>query len=1573
MPDNIITADDTAQALLSGGIYFKRDGNEHALGMQLSLMTQADQLYSLWLQGTPEGKYRFEETETENLDFVYIEAENGRWYAFCVGQAAFLLENNKAHKVLLKDQQQLPIVYEGKRYVMYVETVSSNSNIYHNYFVEQNVGITIGRSESNDICYTSPFVSSNHALLRYNEGSWSVRDISNKNGVYLNGRRVTEASLNVGDKLFVMGLRAIIGVGFVSLNDGNNRIYINDEKLRYITKNQLRAEEMTEEEEDEVYFNRMPRKRLPLNAEPISLEFPPMSLDSNKIPLLLRMGGPLVMSTNAMLAGRFTMLFSSVLFPFLTQKYTDREKKQYEERRKTKYREYLALKEQEIRKECAQEQDVLNQNYPPLDTILSYTTRRDRLWERRSTDDDFLSLRVGYGTTPMLAPLDYPAKGFSLDEDELETEMYNVAENEYNLERVPIMASITEEFVCGVLGPRNLTFSFIRRLIYRISILNSPEEVKLVFLMKPEDLAKLEFIKYLPHVWNNQRNIRFIATNTSEAYQISEYLKNEFGEDITTPGELKKVLRIRPYYVVIAFSKPIFDSVGVLSEIMAEEENHGVSILTVFDDLPKECSKIFSLDSSGCHAVQYLKKLDRQMEHFYFDTYHRRTADISMKTISNLKLRLEDQGYTLPKTVTFLEMYGVGKVEHLNPLKRWKDNNPVKSLAAPIGVGTDGQLFCLDLHEKYQGPHGLVAGMTGSGKSEFIITYILSMAVNFNPDEVAFILIDYKGGGLAGAFEDPDRGIHLPHLVGTITNLDGAAIQRSLMSIQSELKRRQSIFNKAKSIANEGTMDIYTYQKLFRSGVVTEALPHLFIISDEFAELKQQEPEFMDQLISAARIGRSLGVHLILATQKPAGVVNEQIRSNTKFRVCLRVQDKSDSNDMLKRPEAAELTDTGRFYLQVGYNELFALGQSAWCGADYEPQDEVVIHKDDAVSFINDVGQSIYEVKPKVQRKKSGIKQIVAIVKYLSDLAQREQIAPRKLWTEALGKEISIQSMLENNDVSQDRISALVGVVDDPETQKQFPLYLELQEWQNLLIFGDGASGKSTLLQTMLYSLVKSYTPEQVNFYVFDFSCHTFNVFKAVPHCGGVVTEEDADAVERMFRLIAEIAEERKRLFATAEVNSFEAYCEVNRIPLIVVVIDNYVGLSGMKKGVDDYIYTLHEKIRAASGYGIRFVITVGFLNEINSKTRQQCGGRLTLHMKDRFDYSEALNCRTKYTPPEGAGRGMCCVEERAMEYQTAMYVAGETEQERIQMLRRELDGLAQAYEGALQAKKLLTIVENETYEEFCMKQRSGVIPLGYDLEKYAVVNLPLKQFSCMSVYFGNPLATVPVLKNFLYAAKREKMSLMIVRGSKNSLFDQDSVLLDEAEWTSVTYFASTVEGSEQLWRALSAKLVARKKQREEYCEEQSWNPKAKDTPEKCFSYLRKYSKPVLLLFENFRDFINNPDEAATTIYPTIFKMLAYSNIYAIACFGPGEGKQVKSSLSAQQFIGESLVLSFGGQLNQQDLVTLPTELRNQTAMVEKYNKCVMRYRGKFHLFQMPCEIVENTALAEDEDDASIF
>ena len=297
----------------------------------------------------------------------------------------------------------------------------------------------------------------------------------------------------------------------------------------------------------------------------------------------------------------------------------------------------------------------------------------------------------------------------------------------------------------------------------------------------------------------------------------------------------------------------------------------------------------------------------------------------------------------------------------------------------------------------------------------YFLNNILSLAINYHPNEVQFVLIDYKGGGIAGAFENRQTVVRLPHLVGTITNLDTSEMNRTLVSIESELKRRQIKFNQVRDLLGESTIDIYKYQKLYREGKITEPISHLFIISDEFAELKKQQPEFMNQLISIARIGRSLGIHLILATQKPSGVVNDQIWSNSKFKICLKVQDRSDSMEVLKKPDAASIKEVGRFYLQVGYDEYFEIGQSGWAGAKYNPTDYVVEKIDDSIDFVNNIGYSIKTINNNMdntQVENSG-DQLTNIVRYIINLSQKNNIVTQKLWLDSIPENIYLFDLIK--------------------------------------------------------------------------------------------------------------------------------------------------------------------------------------------------------------------------------------------------------------------------------------------------------------------------------------------------------------------------------------------------------------------------------------------------------------------------------------------------------------------------------------------------------------------------------
>lgn len=1536
---------------------------EHPTGINAYLMGDTTELIQLPVY--PEGKFHFKNNE----EILYIEGSDQKWRIHA-GEGTSFFVNDKAYSKLSLKDKAMTLVKSGDQYLFfYCEYTNQESLKYHNYFVRDTKLIHVGKAENNDVIYHNRIISDHSFSLKKEGNTWEICDSRDDLFIYTNGHRMRSKLLHPGDVIAFLGIRIIIGYGFLSISDGNFRIGVNREHLLRLNRKEelVSGNEKVKASQPQLFFNRSPRRRMPMEPEQIKFEAPPMSMNSDQIPLLLRMGGSMVTSGRSLLAGNVTSMISSVLFPILNSKYTEKQKQEYEERRHEKYDAYLKDKEKQILIEKKKEEKVLKYNYPDTASVLAFEQNRVRLWERRNSDDDFMNIRIGSGDLPLMAEYEYQTERFSLDEDDLEQRMYELVNRPVLLQDVPIMNSFLEHYICGVSGSRGLQLTFVRNFINQIVMTHSYDEVKLVFLLEEQELRQIEYIRYLPHAWDDQKNIRFLATNTTDGFQLSEYLKNELEDSMKRRVELRKALKDRPYYMVIALNKKIFDSMEILKEVMKADECIGIGILAVFDGLPKDCSRIFALHDSGEHSVIHINELDKTDLAFRLDIYQKWSQAVSLQKISNLYLKMITGSYTMPKMLTFLEMFGVGKIEHLNPLQRWKTSNPVKTLCTPVGVGADGSFFELDLHQKFQGPHGLIAGMTGSGKSEFIITYILSLAINYHPDEVAFLLIDYKGGGLAGAFEDKMRGIHLPHLVGTITNLDGAMIQRSMTSMQSELTRRQKVFNEVKSMTGESSIDIYSYQSLYRNKVVTEPMPHLFIIADEFAEMKQQQPEFMDNLISIARIGRSLGVHLILATQKPSGVVNDQIRSNTKFRVCLKVQDKSDSMDMLKRPEAAELKDTGRFYLQVGYDEYFALGQSAWAGATYQPQDTVIRQKDESVQFIDELGQNILTTRKQVQSVKNGKSQLTEIVNYLSEIAEREQIHSRPLWLEPLPKKLDLEQLVPAQE-NGSHISVPIGLTDDPSRQQQNVLHIDLNTARNLWIVGELGCGKTTLLHTIIQYAMRHYTGRQVQFYILDPLGRSMEIYRRSPYCGAVLCEDETEHLKTFSDLIQELIRERKKRFAALEASSYEDACKKEQLPLILIVIDNLAGIKGNKIG-EGYYYELAEQMKAGYNCGIRYIVTSDHMNEATMRLKQELGERLALHMKDKYEYSEVLQCRCTFVPEEDPGRGMVNADGEPIIFQTAMYLSEEDNETRKNWYKEGVENRRTACE--LPAKRIPQIDEEEEYETFCERYTPGRFPLGYHLKNAQPVVLPFRQFSCLPVYFGNPKGTKKILENILYVSDREDMKRYIITRKQKSVLK-----VETDERTEV--FSCEFKEAVKLINTLTKEIVPRTTMYKEFCAEQNLDFREDESAREARSYMAEHTRPVLILFEDFLDFyqeinLKNEQDRTTFVgfFEQVLKMASRDNLYVIGCFGPGEALKLESEALLNYFRKDDIALLFGGCYQRQGIVeALPAEL-SKIRQELPYHKFMMRYRGNFYGMQMPCGSMEQKY--KHEDDQSII
>lgn len=1543
----------------------------------LTLFSAADEMFELWLPKIPDGFFRF---PGELSSILSISAKNNHWFAMCENPAYFSGNNISPlgnYEVPLKDGDLLQINVDDFMFFLLVEKLLPQRNIFTTYDIQPDIEISIGSQSDCDIYYRGPFLSRRHAVISRFNGQWRIRCLDSRYGLFVNKKRTDMSTLTLGDVIYLMGLKIIVGQNFLSMNNGFGETLVSNRILQNTALSgsykHYHNYSPASSNNNEQYFNRAPRKKKETQEQTITIEGPPMSMSQKQMPLLLRMGSSMVMGGAAAIAGNFMTLISSVMFPFLSSKYTENQRQEYEKLRLTKYTEYLDKKKQEISNAIKLEQDELNSKYPELSQVIN-SIKSNRFWERRPNDSDFLQLRLGTGNRPLSATIEYPTRRFELESDSLEDQMYELAEAAYAVENAPIILSLIDTFICSIQGSGSQLLSLIRSLIAQITVFHSYDEVKILFLINQQDLTELDNIRYLPHVWDDIRKTRFIATTESEAYALGEYVKSQIADmDFDKESvNLHKALKTRPYHVIFAMDKNLFGAHEVFKDILKFDCNVGFSIITSYDEMPKESQKIIALDNYRHNTCTTMNVDGGDDEIFEQEEFQPGQFNEAIHKISNINLKQIEQAHALPKMVTFLDMFKVGRVEHLNPLKRWRENNPTKSLAAPVGLAEDGSVFMLDLHEKHQGPHGLVAGMTGSGKSEFIISYILSMAVNYHPDEVAFVLIDYKGGGLADAFENPRTGVRLPHLAGTITNLDGASIQRSLMSIESELVRRQKEFSEASKNFDEGSMNIYTYQKLYRAGKVSNPMPHLFIISDEFAELKQQQPDFMEKLISAARIGRSLGVHLILATQKPSGVVNDQIRSNTKFRVCLRVQDRADSMDMLKRPEAAELTDTGRFYLQVGYNEYFALGQSAWCGADYEPQDTLPVHRDDSIEFLDITGQVVALSKPIQKKSSSGVKQISAVVQYLSSLAKSQNISVRQLCIPPL------KAILDINDVYQhlpetnlDSVEVAIGIVDDPKNQAQFPLIVKLQEYQNLLILGNSGSGKTTLLKTLLYSLVTNYTPDSVNYYILDFSGGTLKSFENAPHCGTFLTEHDEPSIDRFMQFLRDLIKERKHLFSQLGVTSYNAYKAIKNLPLILVIIDNAAGMTSLKNG-NTYFSTLHEYLKDAPALGIKIIITASNLNEVNTRARQEIGDRIALQLKDKYAYADLFGGKSAHMPLAINGRGMCLYDERKLEFQTAMPFSTHTDIERGQLIGEFVEAIAERDKNCSAAKKLPVIDPTETYFDFCKNIPSGRIPLGYDLNNIKPVSIPFKQLFSSAIYFSEERMAVPIISNVLFACEKNGMDLIFVKRNSESIFDSGAINLSAN--TNLTLFESTKQSSAELCQLLIDEIKKRKVYRNEFCTMNNIPLEQAKLPhnvKKSFNYIKENTTPLSIVFEDFLDFSENSHDSTFSIYQDIFANGKGYNFYFFGCFYPIGSANLARNLLAKTYVDTALLLLFGNKIDSQTLVALPAEYRKVNALKLKNNEFLMRYNDFFYPMMMPSQPLLDKEI--DPDDKPII
>ncbi len=968
-------------------------------------------------------------------------------------------------------------------------------------------GVVIGRDADCDLVLTDDGVSRRHLRVTPGQGGLraTITDLDSVNGTWVEGARIRQPTDVAPETIFEAG-----DVAFTVVP-----------RTAGLPVDPVRQASLA----GTIAFNRPPRSRTlaahdPLAApeQPGETSRPRFSIASAVGPLIL--GAVMVIVLHSIIYALF-MLLSPVLVigSWLEQRRQASRSSRGDER---DFQRQLATFRRQVAERQAAELRRRRDAFPDMAEILRRATAPDpRLWERRPEDDDFLSLTAGFGEVPYRPALDTrttPAQDAEVV----------LAEHGW-LELSPVPVALAKGGVVGIVGQRGQTLALARALLCQAAVLHGPADLTVAVFCDEDAGEDWDWVKWLPHV-------RDAASSSSRQLAIGPEEGAALAAELTErdPDDQRRILAVLD-------SPALIEGRGAAGRALLRAGDHvsGIVLARASERLPAACSTVVELADEAGEARLMRPQLGERVDPLL-------VAGISSATARACALalaRFEDAdlhlvGGALPDHVSLLSLLGMGEPDPELIRSLWAGDLQTHRLSAPFALAEDG---ALDVDLIGDGPHGLVAGTTGAGKSELLRSLVAALAARHPPARVNFVLIDYKG---ASAFAECAQ---LPHTVGMVTDLDEHLGERALRSLEAELRYRERV------LRDHRASDLLEYDRQVAEGRA-QALPRLLVIIDEFATLAAELPDFVPSLVGIAQRGRSLGVHMVLATQRPTGAVNENIRANTNLRICLRVQTPQDSSDVIDSPAAAKIPrkQPGRAQVRLGPSELIpvqtalvtgstATGQSAAVAvAPFAPGAAVAGTNGGEPDTARDAGSDLQRLVRAVGTAFAGS-------------------APmRRPWLQPLPGHVDLGEL-----VARGRPAALAQVAgegglvvslalaDDPEAQAQYPIGWDLAAG-NLLLYGIGGSGTTTALATLALALADTTDPAHLHIYVLDFGAGELAPLAGLPAVGAVIGAAEHERQRRLLRRLRGELSVRRGLDPAARAAA----------PRIVLLLDGYGGFA---------------------------------------------------------------------------------------------------------------------------------------------------------------------------------------------------------------------------------------------------------------------------------------------------------------------------------------------------------------------------------------------------------------------------
>jgi S-DNA-T family DNA segregation ATPase FtsK/SpoIIIE len=1090
--------------------------------------------------------------------------------------------------------------------------------------------LSLGRHGDADLVLADDEVSRDHARVSVTDtGLVTVTDVGSRNGIRRRGYRLAdEGTLEVGD---------VFGVGETVI--GLRERIVADADVSTDAAGGLR-------------FNRPPRILPPRHTTELLVPVPPTPPKGFRFPWLtvaipLLVGGLLYLVFPNMGYFLVIMLLSPVMV--IANLIGDRRsgRKEYKAHKKIHDAQAEELTESVAAAASTEEREERTTHPDPTGIVGMACVPSARLWERRRGDADFLVTRLGLVDRPATLSLRPdpagPPGGFGGGQVDLPTPP--------TVFDVPVTVPLTEIGVVGIAStPRNALLATARAVIAQTATLHAPGDLGIVVICGPDTAVDWEWASWLPHSRPAEDSAvaRTIGGDPVLAQAaVAELRALVDARHAERRGGPRPTAATGPATLLVLDGARTLRGLAGLGELLMSGPGVGIYALCLDMDekaLPDECrATLVTTNASGSRAT--LRRSGQSpVTNVLVDGLLPGAAARLARALAPLRtLGVSGGDAALPDSTRFTELAALplsGEPEADAELvtRRWAASRDGRSTTALLGVGPDGPLT-VDLRE--DGPHALVAGTTGAGKSELLQTLVASLALANTPDALTFVLVDYKGGSAFSACAE------LPHVVGLVTDLDGHLVTRALDSLSAELRRRETLLERA------GAKDIEDYWA--RTGA---RLPRLVIVVDEFASLVEEVPEFVPGVIGIGMRGRSLGVHVVLATQRPGGVVTADLRANVNLRICLRVTDEAESQDVVDIPGAAYLSPRrpGRAYVRTGPSEptCFQAARVGWPRRS-EPASSpavlVSVRPRRPAVLPTPVTGSRDDVDTE---GRTDLSMLVAAVKVAATSIGVGR--PDRPWLPPLPDVVTVGELSVARDGSP--VCAPLGLVDRPTAQSQDTFVVDLEATGPVAIAGGVRTGRSTALRTFAVGLATGAGPDRVHLYAIDCGNRALAPLATLPHVGAVVDGDDPARLTRLLDWFDTEVGRRQRLLAAGGHGSLADHHATSsgreRLPYLVVLLDRLEAFVGRYTDLDAgrLVEMLESLLRRGPAVGLLTVLTTdrtGFTHRVSTAVEH----RLVLRQADRDDVS-VFGLSPRQLPGRmPAGRGVWV--DTAQEVQVAL------------------------------------------------------------------------------------------------------------------------------------------------------------------------------------------------------------------------------------------------------------------------------------------------------------------------------